>query len=68
VLGEFVEHHAKEEEKTMFAMAREMFSTEERAALDEQYEEWKASPACENELAAARAKSAVKSAVKSLTG
>jgi hypothetical protein len=45
-----------------------MFSTEERAALDEQYEEWKASPACENELAAARAKSAVKSAVKSLTG
>jgi len=68
VLGEFVEHHAKEEEKTMFAMAREMFSAEERAALDEQYEDWKASPACANELAAARAKSSVKAAVKSLTG
>jgi hypothetical protein len=52
----------------MFAMAREMFSAEERAALDEQYEDWKASPACANELAAARAKSSVKAAVKSLTG
>jgi hypothetical protein len=68
VLGEFVEHHAREEEKTMFAMAREMFSAEERATLDEQYEDWKASPACANELAAARAKSSVKAAVKSLTG
>ena len=68
VLGEFVEHHAREEEKTMFAMARELFSAQERAALDEQYEEWKASPACANELAAARTRSTVKAAVKSLTG
>jgi hemerythrin-like domain-containing protein len=68
VLGEFVEHHAKEEEKTMFAMAREMFTADERAALDEQYEDGTASPACANELAAARAKSSVKAAVKSLTG
>jgi hemerythrin-like domain-containing protein len=68
VLGEFVEHHAKEEEKTMFAMAREMFTAEERAALDEQYEDWKTSPACANELAAARAKGTVRAAVKSLTG
>lgn len=43
VFGEFVEHHAKEEEKTMFKMARQLFSAEERAALDEQYEAWKQS-------------------------
>lgn len=43
VFGEFVDHHAKEEEKTMFKMARQLFSAEERAALDEQYEAWKQS-------------------------
>lgn len=43
VFGEFVEHHAKEEEKTMFKMARELFSAEERAQLDEDYETWKQS-------------------------
>ncbi len=43
VLSEFVEHHAKEEEKTMFVMARKLFSTEERATLDAQYAEWKSS-------------------------
>ena len=44
VFGEFIDHHAKEEEKTMFKMAREMFSAEERAQMDEDYEAWKASP------------------------
>ena len=43
VFGEFIDHHAKEEENTMFKMARELFSAEERAALDEQYEAWKQS-------------------------
>jgi hemerythrin-like domain-containing protein len=43
VFGEFIDHHAKEEEKAMFKMAREMFSAEERAAMDEQYEAWKQS-------------------------
>ena len=43
VFGEFIDHHAKEEEKTMFKMARQMFTAEERAALDEQYAEWKQS-------------------------
>lgn len=44
VFGEFIDHHAKEEEKTMFRMARELFSAEERAQMDEDYEAWKASP------------------------
>lgn len=45
VLGEFVDHHATEEENTMFKMARSMFSTEERAEMDAQYKEWKGSAA-----------------------
>lgn len=44
VLGEFVDHHATEEENTMFKMARGMFSSEERAEMDAQYKQWKASP------------------------
>ena len=58
VLGEFVDHHAKEEEKTMFKMARELFTAEERADLDVQYEEWKASPDAESALLAEKAKKA----------
>lgn len=56
VFGEFVEHHAKEEEKTMFKMAREMFSAEERAQMDEEYEAWKASPDAEKILMQEKAK------------
>lgn len=67
VLGEFVDHHAKEEEKTMFRMARELFSAEERAQLDEEYEQWKASPAAENALMAEKAKAGMRGAVKSMT-
>ena len=43
MFGEFIDHHAKEEEKTMFKMAREMFSAEERSQMDEDYETWKSS-------------------------
>lgn len=68
VFGEFIDHHAKEEEKTMFKMARELFSTEERAQLDEDYETWKRSDAAANLVAAEKAKSGLKGAVKSLTG
>lgn len=45
VFGEFIDHHAKEEEKTMFKMARELFSAEELAQLDEDYDRWKATEA-----------------------
>ena len=66
VFGEMIEHHAKEEEKTMFKMAREMFSAEERAQLDEQYEAWKRSPAADSAVAAAKAKTGMKGAVNAL--
>ena len=68
VFGELVDHHAKEEEKTMFKMVRELFSPEERAQLDEQYEVWKHSDAASNLLAAEKAKAGLKGAVKSLAG
>ena len=67
VFGEFVDHHAKEEEKTMFKMARELFSADELAQLDEDYATWKNSPAAENALAAEKAKAGLKGAVRSLT-
>ncbi|GAB3350665.1 hemerythrin domain-containing protein [Lysobacter tyrosinilyticus] len=66
VFGEFVDHHAKEEEKTMFRMARELFSSEERAQLDEKYEAWKNSDAAANLLLAEKAKAGFKGAVRSL--
>lgn len=43
VFGEMIDHHAKEEEKTMFKQAREVFSAEELAQLDEDYAAWKTS-------------------------
>lgn len=61
VFGEFIDHHAKEEEKTMFKMAREMFSAEERAQMDEEYEQWKASPDAERIVQAEKAKAVAKS-------
>jgi hemerythrin-like domain-containing protein len=60
VFGEFIDHHAKEEEKTMFKMAREMFSAEERAQMDEDYETWKASPDAERVVQAEKAKAVAK--------
>ena len=66
VFGEQIEHHAKEEEKTMFKMAREMFSAEERAQLDEEYEAWKRSPAADSAVAAAKAKTGMKGAVNAI--
>jgi hemerythrin-like domain-containing protein len=56
VFGEFVDHHAKEEEKTMFKMARELFSADELAQMDEDYESWKASPDAQKVVMAEKAK------------
>lgn len=68
VFGEFIDHHAKEEEKTMFKMARELFSSSERAQLDDEYEAWKLSDGASNLIAAERAKVGLKGVVKSITG
>ena len=68
VFGEMIEHHAKEEEKTMFKMARELFSAQELAELDVAYEEWKASPAAAAAVAGAEAKAGLKAAAKKLMG
>ena len=68
VFGEFIDHHAKEEEKTMFKMVRELFSSGERAQLDEEYEAWKLSDAASILVAAERATAGLKGVVKSLTG
>lgn len=68
VFGEMIEHHAGEEEKTMFKMARKMFTPAERAELDAAYEAWKESPAGLTAVRAAQAKNGAKGAVRSLVG
>lgn len=56
VLAEQVTHHAREEEKTMFSMARKLFSSEELTAFDDEYATWKGSEAAREALQKARAK------------
>lgn len=55
VFGELIDHHATEEEKTMFKMAKKMFSADELADFDVQYEQWKSSPEGKQAVAAAKA-------------
>ena len=64
VLSEFIDHHAKEEEDQMFASARELFSADELAEFDEQYEEWKASFAAAGITAHAKVKTGLKSVLR----
>ena len=42
VLKEFVDHHAKEEEKTIFPSMKKLFSSEELEQMDVDYKAWKA--------------------------
>lgn len=66
VLGELVDHHATEEENTMFKMARKLFTPKERAELDLHYQEWKASPAAKAVMVHAEVKTGLKAAIKKL--
>lgn len=68
VFAEFVDHHAKEEEKTMFRMAREMFSADELEQFDADYAAWKKSPAAANAVAGAQAKAGLKSVAQRILG
>ncbi|GAB2518724.1 hemerythrin domain-containing protein [Lysobacter humi (ex Lee et al. 2017)] len=43
VMGELLDHHAREEEEQMFSLMRELFTAQELAEMDEQYAEWKTS-------------------------
>ncbi|MBJ7573704.1 hemerythrin domain-containing protein [Luteimonas sp. MC1828] len=67
VLGEFIDHHAKEEEKEMFASARDLFTPAELAEFDEQYEEWKSSFAAAGITAHAKLKTGLKSVLRAPT-
>lgn len=64
VLSEFIDHHAEEEEKEMFASARELFTPQELAELDAQYEEWKTSFAAAGITAHAKIKTGLKSVIR----
>lgn len=67
VLGELIDHHASEEEDTMFKMVRKLFSAKERAEMDVQYEEWKASAVSKGVMFHAEAKTGLKAAIRKVT-
>jgi hemerythrin-like domain-containing protein len=67
VLGEMIDHHAKEEESTMFKMARKLFTQAERRELDVAYEEWKASPGAASAIAAAEVETGIKAVARRVT-
>lgn len=66
VFGELIDHHAREEESTLFRMARSLFSAEELSSFDEEYEAWKQSNAAALTVAAAKGKAGMAAAFKSL--
>ena len=67
VFGELIDHHARDEENEMFAMARKLFTAQELAELDEAYEQWKASSASTLVSAMAAAKTQVQATVRKVT-
>ncbi|KFN49478.1 hemerythrin domain-containing protein [Arenimonas composti] len=68
VFGELIDHHAREEETTMFRMARELFSAEELADFDEAYAAWKESPAAAMALGMEGAKSGLRAVAAKVGG
>lgn len=64
VLAEFVHLHSREEERAMFRAARELFTRQELAELDEQYAAWKESVGATAITAHAKVKTALKSALR----
>lgn len=67
VLQDLIVHHADEEEQRIFAAARTMFSAQELAEMDEQYEEWKESAMAGALEMHAHVKTAAKSIFRSPT-
>lgn len=61
VLGEQIDHHAGEEEREFFAVMRQLFSAQELAEMDEQYEQWKTSGMGEGMTLHAKIKTGVSS-------
>jgi hemerythrin-like domain-containing protein len=68
VFGELIDHHPTEEENTMFKMARKLFSAEELAQFDEDYENWKDSPAATAAMMQAQTKAGVKAVAGKMFG
>jgi hemerythrin-like domain-containing protein len=68
VFGELVDHHASEEEKTIFKLMRQMFSADELAQMDEDYAAWKDSPAATAAIMAEKTKSGVKAVAGRIFG
>ncbi len=67
VFGEMIDHHAREEESTMFKLARKLFTPDELAVFDEQYEEWKQSATAALVISGEKGKTGLRAAVKSMT-
>lgn len=63
VFADLIDHHATEEETTMFDEARRLFSEEERTRMAQEYAEWKESPAARALLAAGKMKAGIKAAL-----
>jgi hemerythrin-like domain-containing protein len=67
VFGEQIDHHATEEENTVFKLARQLFSVGELSDFDKQYETWKGSAAGAAIVGLEKVKGAAKSLGRAVT-
>ena len=58
-LADMLQHHAREEEQSIFTAMRALFSAEELADLDAQYAQWKESTVSDLMLIHAKARTAI---------